>query len=140
MYQTNPYAASPENLMGALIGSLVLTLIAYGAFPLLFAALRAKPITRGKYKLFCFLVNLVIMFGIGFLGEGSSSGGPYLIWTLVFSGVGTRMLKNHGALKEPGTNAAAKPAEIPVEATEVPVMMPEAPVEEPEDYPEDGEV
>lgn len=78
--------------------SLIITLIAYSAFPLIFARVRKRTITKRKYNVLCYGVNLVLMvllFGL----NGGMSYGPYAIWTWVFSASGIRTLRNRGLLK-----------------------------------------
>lgn len=77
--------------------SLVATLVAYGAFPLIFAKTRKKFLTKKKYTLLCFGVNFLIM--LFFIAvNGSSSGGPYALWTGIFSACGIKTLKRRGIL------------------------------------------
>ncbi len=102
----------------ALIIMLIITLLAYGAFPLLFAKLRKKSIKQGKYIILCYCFNFLIFFLFVALnslsGEPTANGGPYLIWTGIFSAVGTDRLKKKGLLsggKESNTNDVSESRE-----------------------------
>lgn len=80
--------------------SLLITLVAYGAFPLVFARMRKKTITKKKYNLFCYCVNFLVMVLFVAVNGNSSSGAPYLLWTWVFSMSGIKTLKIRGVLEE----------------------------------------
>lgn len=82
-----------------LIFSLLITIFFYGLFPLLFAGLRKKPIKRSTFRIICFVFNFLIMALFLFVAE-SSTGGPYALWTTIFSGVGISILKNRGLIIE----------------------------------------
>ena len=82
-----------------LIVSLVITLVAYGAFPLIFARMREETITKKKYNLFCFGINFLVMVVFIAINGEATSAGPYMLWTLVFSTLGIKTLKNRGVLE-----------------------------------------
>ncbi|MBQ9662086.1 MAG: hypothetical protein IJV40_02900 [Oscillospiraceae bacterium] len=82
-----------------LVFSLLITIFFYGLFPLLFAGLRKKPIKRSTFRIICFAFNFLIMAVFLFVTE-SSTGGPYALWTTVFSGVGISILNNRGLIIE----------------------------------------
>lgn len=92
------FEQGPAVYIPILLVSLIITMAAYGAFPLIFARTRKKIITKRKYRVLCYGVNLVLMvllFGL----NGGTSYGPYAIWTWVFSAFGIRTLRNGGLLE-----------------------------------------
>ena len=105
-YET--FQQGPAVYIPLLLISLLVTLVAYGAFPLIFARVRKASITKKKYNLICFGVNLLIM--ILFIAlNGSSSGAPYVLWTWVFSAAGLKTLESKGVLEHPQPKAARSP-------------------------------
>lgn len=95
LFNQGPVAYIPIILV-----SLLITLVAYGAFPLVFARMRKKTITKKKYNLFCYCVNFLVMVLFVAVNGNSSSGAPYLLWTWVFSMSGIKTLKIRGVLEE----------------------------------------
>ena len=92
LFQQGPMVYIPVLLI-----SLVVTLLAYAALPIILAKTRKKIITKKKYNLLCYGINFLIM--IAFIGlNGKSSGAPYIIWTGVFSSMGLRILKKRHVL------------------------------------------
>ena len=97
-YET--FQQGPAVYIPILLVSLLITLVAYGVFPLIFARVRKAGITKKKYNLICFGVNFLIM--ILFIAlNGSSSGAPYVLWTWVFSAAGLKTLESRGVLESP---------------------------------------
>ena len=94
------FQQDPAVVIFFLIISLIVTLVAYGAFPIIFAKSRKKPITRKKYRILCFAINAIVMFLFIIANGRASSGGAYVLWTLVFSNRGVRILEERGCLKE----------------------------------------
>ena len=90
----------PAAYIPMILVSLLITLVAYGAFPLVFARMRKKTITKKKYNLFCYCVNFLVMVLFVAVNGNSSSGAPYLLWTWVFSMSGIKTLKIRGVLEE----------------------------------------
>ena len=82
-----------------LLISLAITMFSYGFFPLLFAKLRKSPISNLKYNVICYIVNFLVQFVFFVIIYGKTSGNPYILWTLVFTSIGTKILKNKGILK-----------------------------------------
>ena len=81
----------------ALIIDLSITLLVYGAFPVLYARKCVTPILTKKYKRKCFGINaLGIVFF--FLLSGAASAAPYMLWTWVFSNYGLKKLTERGLL------------------------------------------
>lgn len=75
----------------SLLTALTVTVMAYCAFPLIFATARKKKISAKKYRVFCYLFNFLIMLFFAVVG-GGSSGAPYLIWTSLFCAFGLKIL------------------------------------------------
>ena len=90
----------PSAYIPIILVSLLITLVAYGAFPLVFARMRKKTITKKKYNLFCYCVNFLVMVLFVAVNGYSSSGPPYLLSTWVFSMSGIKTLKIRGVLEE----------------------------------------
>lgn len=87
-----------ELYLPVLLLSLVITVVAYGALPILFACFRKEFITRGKYRLICFGINAVIMIVFMVLSQNFSNAAPYSMWTFVFSAIGIKILDKRGCL------------------------------------------
>ena len=68
-----------------IIISLIVTLIVYSAFPLIFSRTRKSNITKEKYYTLCYCINFAVMLLFIAINGELSSGGPYLLWTWVFS-------------------------------------------------------
>ncbi len=83
---------------------LVITLLAYGSFPLIFARVRRKTIKQRRYVVLCYCFNFLIMLAFIALNSSSTStptsGGPYILWTGVFSAIGIQQLKKRGIIIE----------------------------------------
>lgn len=94
LFQQGPAAYIPIILV-----SLIITLVAYGAFPLIFARARKKIITKRKYNVLCYCVNFLVMVLFIAVDGETSSGGPYLLWTWVFSTSGIKTLRSRGVLE-----------------------------------------
>ena len=78
-----------------LLVSLLITLVAYGIFPLVFAWTRKQPVIKKKYRLTCYIVNAVIM--LFFIIENNSTNSyPYLFWTELFVQIGLKTLRKKG--------------------------------------------
>ena len=94
LFQMGPMVYIP-----VLLVSLVVTVVAYGLFPILFAIFRKKNITKKKNTWICYGVNFVVM--VVFLAlNGSSSGAPYLLWTWVFTRYGVKKIRLNGYLSD----------------------------------------
>ncbi len=98
------FQLGPEAYIPILLISLVITLAAYGAFPLIFASVRKTRITQRKYVAFCYLFNILVFLAFFALNSASggavSTGGPYILWTGVFSAIGAKKLKKKGVISE----------------------------------------
>lgn len=84
----------------AIILSLIVTLLAYGAFPLIFAYARGEKITKKKYSVLCYGINICVMVVFIVIEGKVLSGGAYALWTTVFSFWGVKILRNRGLLEE----------------------------------------
>lgn len=94
------FRQDPGAYVPMLLLSLAITLAAYGAFPLIFAAVRQQAITRKRYRVICFGFNLLVMIAFCVINERFTSWAPYVIWTAVFSSVGVRVLIKRARLGE----------------------------------------
>lgn len=81
------------------IRSLLLTVLTYGAFPMMIAYLRKTPITKKRYYLYCFAVNFAVMViliaiavSLSLDQEVIPNGFPFFLWTTVFSNLGIGVL------------------------------------------------
>ncbi len=92
------FQKGPTVYVPILLIMLLITLMAYATFPLAFALMRKKIITKAKYNLFCYGINFGVMIFF-ILINGKSSGSPYFLWTCVFSIVGTNILKRRQVLE-----------------------------------------
>ena len=93
------FGGEPLAFFISLLISLVTTLIAYGAFPLIFAYVRKSAITAKRYRRTCFGVNILVMF-LFIAINGSSNGAPYFLWTTAFSAWGKYILSENDLLIE----------------------------------------
>lgn len=121
------FQESPGLFFIILLISLVLTLFVYGAFPVIFAKTRKKPITKKKYRILCYGINFAgIVFFVAL--NGAAAGGPYILWTWVFSKYGIKTLESKGLLIDVVSVKNAAPTQkynevspssdnIPVEST-----------------------
>lgn len=84
--------------MGYIILSICITAAAYAAIPLLIAYCGTSSLSAGKYRLYCFLANIIIM--IAFLAiSGETTGAPYVLYTVIFSSIGVSVLKKRGRMQ-----------------------------------------
>lgn len=93
------FLQGPEVYIPIILLSLAITLIAYGAFPLIFAKIRKAPITKKKYRWICYGINLAAMF-VFIILNGEANGSPYLLWTWIFSNRGVKILSSRGVLAD----------------------------------------
>lgn len=98
-YCTIPYNQDLSTSISLFIVSLGLTVLAYCAFPLIYAKSRKIAIHKKKYTRLCYGINFLVML-VFVIINGSSSGAPYLLWTWVFSKSGLKTLKQRGLLEE----------------------------------------
>ena len=101
------YESSPGLFFVTLFISLVITLLGYCAIPLIFAATRKAPITRRRFRVLCFVFNLIVMIIFIAINGEPSSMGPYVLWTGVFSSAGIKILNKKGRLITSAKEGAA---------------------------------
>lgn len=109
--------------------SITITLLLYSIFPYCFSVLRKQPISRKKYLTLCYCVNILPMVAAIAIA-GSSTGGPYLLWTWVFAKkVGLSQLQERGLILDdetvPETAEESILQESPDEAAEEVTVIPE---------------
>lgn len=92
------YEQAPGTYFLLLLISLGITVLTYGAFPVLFVRSRKKIISKKKYTALCYGINFLVMI-LFFAVNGESSGAPYLLWTWVFSKSGLKTLANNGLIE-----------------------------------------
>ena len=102
-YCTVPQNQDPSINISLLAISLVVTVLAYCAFPLIYARNRKNAIQRKKYTFICYGINFLVMLLFAVI-NGSSSGAPYFLWTWVFSKSGLKTLERRGLLEEVHNN------------------------------------
>lgn len=99
------FQQEPTSYIIALLFSLLITMVVYGLFPLLFAKFRRSVITKKKYRLICFGVNLILWLVLLALGGGSVL--AYVFWSWIFSVVGIKLLIKKGILHDNQNSSAA---------------------------------
>ena len=111
------YEAGPSVLIMYIIICLVVTLVSYGAFPILFARNCKSLISKKKYFITCGVVNFIIMVFVSIFLGGSGSTTPLIIWTPIFCKKGLKMLEARGLLEgvqTSDTNAYQKANTTPI--------------------------
>lgn len=83
----------PSLMIPYVLFSLGLTVLAYGGFPFAFARMRKKRISKKKYRFVCYGFNFVICLIFAVINGGTFSGGPYLLWTWIFTRNGIKKLE-----------------------------------------------
>lgn len=96
------YEQGPEAYIPILIANLVVTILAYGAFPFIFAKIRNASITEKRYRRLCYGINAAVMFVFMILKGGAFNAAPYLLWTWVFSRYGIKELNRKGVIENSG--------------------------------------
>lgn len=112
------FQQGPAVYVPILLLSLAITVVAYGAFPLIFANARKSPITKKKYRGLCYGINVAVMFLFIVINDGASNGAPYFLWTWVFSSWGTRILAGKGLLVD-GKYVPSAPVSAPQQSNPV---------------------
>lgn len=93
------FQQGPEVFIPYLIISLLVTLLAYGAFPFIFAKTRKTSITEKKYKQLCYGINIAVLFIFAII-NGTFNIAPYILWTWVFSKYGMKVLGTKGLMPD----------------------------------------
>ena len=116
------FQQGPEVYIPILLTSVLVTLVAYGAFPFIFARARTKAITKKKFYLLCFGVNFLVMILFKLIG-GSTSAAPYVLWTWIFARNGMKNLEGRGKRLYPEKKPKeSKPAENAPAVRNMPAM------------------
>ena len=77
---------------------MAISVFVYCLFPMIFAKARKASITKGRYVLICYEINL-IGFAILTVINGLISFVPYVFWTWIFTNIGVGILKNNNHIK-----------------------------------------
>ena len=81
------------------IKNLAITLAIYAAFPMLFALLWRREIKINSYRIWSFVVNFIIAAALFVMqGGGAMNATPCILWTIVFTSLGKRVLDKRGFL------------------------------------------
>ena len=88
---------SPASFVVLVLVSLIVTVLVYGAFPIIFANIRKTSITKKKYKRLCYGLNIVGMIFFIVI-NGKVSGGAYFLWTWILSNYGVKVLEKRKVL------------------------------------------
>ena len=94
------FQQGPAVYVPVLLLSLVITIVAYGAFPFIFSKVRKNPITKKKYRSLCYGINAAVMFLFIVINGEASSGGAYVLWTWIFSNYGIKTLSRRGIITD----------------------------------------
>ena len=98
--KTRTESIGESAMPGSFVLYLLISPVAYGLFPLVLAGLQGRRISRRRYRAFCFGVNLLVLALMAALTRQAAVSLAYLLWTLVFSGVGIRLLQSRGLVDE----------------------------------------
>ena len=74
-----------NEIWGLLITGIVISVLAYGAFPFIYFALSPK-VTFKSYRRRCFLVNFFIYLAFCLI-DGTYNAAPYIIWTFFVTSI-----------------------------------------------------
>lgn len=105
------FMEGPSVYIPVLVISLLVTLIAYGAYPLLYARFKKKPISKTKYKVKCWFFNFLPMLAF-FLLSDRTPAGPYLLWTSIFCHSGLNTLERRNLLADPDTPVSSSETDM----------------------------
>lgn len=105
------FMEGPSVYIPVLVISLLVTLIAYGAYPLLYARFKKKPISKSKYKVKCWFFNFLPMLAF-FLLSDRTPAGPYLLWTSIFCHSGLNTLERRNLLADPDTPVSSSETDM----------------------------
>lgn len=81
---------SQPSVFATIAQALFIAVLAYGAFPTIFAICKPK-ISVKSYRWICFLANFVVYLGFALIG-GNYNAAPYLLWTVIFCAIFKRFL------------------------------------------------
>lgn len=91
------FQQEPGMYISLIVISLVITILAYGTFPVILSWTRKRVITKKRYNFLCYGVNFLVMI-LFIWANGEASGGPYLLWTWIFTRSGLKKLESRGML------------------------------------------
>ena len=101
----------PGAFLPILFFSIIITILGYGAFPFIFSRSRKIPITKKKFRWLCYGINFAVMF-LFIVFNGEANGGPYLLWTWLFSRNGIKVLEERDLLKDSDYIETPQPTQI----------------------------
>ena len=89
-----------NELAGVLFLSLFITVLIYGAIPLVLAIIKKSLITKKSYRALCFGINAIVLVISIIINEGNFNASPYILWTSLFSFLGIKILRSRNLLVE----------------------------------------
>lgn len=110
--------ASKTEITLAIVIGFIFTLLLYGTFPMVFASVRKKPITKRRFALICIVATVAIWLAWQAVKSGTGgkvgNSGPASLWGIIFYEVAKRKLSRRGILCDvmpSKKEKAAKPEE-----------------------------
>lgn len=88
--------------MKELLVMLLITIVVYSVFPIAFALVRNKKISGRRYRVYCFIFNLVvhiIFAGLGLFANFSNIT-PLIIWTFASTSFGISIMSKKNIILE----------------------------------------
>lgn len=96
------FSENPNLYFMSILLAMAITLLAYGAGPLLFALIWKKPILKKRFRLLCILYTItvaILFMALRFVaGDNVGTFAPALIWGIVFYKIGGHILRSKGRL------------------------------------------
>ena len=96
------FSENPNLYFMSILLAMAITLLAYGAGPLLFALIWKKPILKKRFRLLCILYTItvaILFMALRFMaGDNVGTFTPALIWGIVFYKIGGHILRSKGRL------------------------------------------
>lgn len=96
------FSENPNLYFMSILLAMAITLLAYGAGPLLFALIWKKPILKKRFRLLCILYTItvaILFMALRFVaGDNVGTFAPALIWGIVFYKIGSHILRSQGRL------------------------------------------
>ena len=90
----------------SLIISAIITAGVYSAFPLIYAWLRRRRVTKKGYRIVCYCVNFAVTLLLSMVNilvsneqDGTAGVWAYVFWTGIFTVPGAKILRRRGALE-----------------------------------------
>ena len=98
-----------EISLGTILLNLFITVLAYGAFPIILSQSAKESMEVKQYKRFCWLFNILVMFVFMAINESSTiNAAPYVLWTSIFVAIGKKALFSYKKEKQQGTEKEDK--------------------------------